>query len=79
MVTDTLLNTAAIPTTNMGASVPKEDLIAFGVLNEDGSPKPGTLYKTFATGTSTYVTVALTALCSCSGTLQQFSTENTPG
>lgn len=45
--------TAAIPNTNMGASVPKEDLIAFGVLNEDGSAKADNFYKTFETGTST--------------------------
>ena len=35
--------------------MPTEDLIAFGVLNEDGTPKADNIFKTFETGTATLV------------------------
>lgn len=39
--------------TNMGASVPTEDLITFGVLNADGTPKDPKTFKTIEVGTAT--------------------------
>lgn len=47
------LHPGAIWTTNMGAAVPKEDLIAMGLMKEDGTPAAEGVSKTIPQGTAT--------------------------